>query len=232
MSLEKRFAAVSAQVFTANGGTNGSISIADTRLFKVKQHVVISATGQINLELEVKKVIGPTSMIVGPITGSINTFTDLSAYTTATTASVFANEQRRPTITADDFERAVYEEEPIVAKRVILVDEFGNKYDTENPLPTDATLVGQTASTNAVTSVSASTSNQTLLAANTSRIGATVYNDSSEILYLKLGVIASTTSFTVQMESKTYYETPYGYTGQIDGLWANAVGAARIGELT
>lgn len=230
--FEKRFAAVSAQLFTANGGTNGSISIADARLFKVKQHVIVSATGQTNLELEVKKVTSSTSMIVGPITGSINTFTDLSAYTTASTASVFANEQRRPTITSDDFERAVYEEEPIVAKRVILVDELGNKYDTANPLPTNATVIGSVASTNATTSISASASNQTLLAANSNRIGATVYNDSSEILYLKLGAVASITSYTVQMDSKTYYETPYGYTGQIDGLWISANGSARVGELT
>ena len=140
--LEKRFAAVPAQVFTANGGANGSVSIADTSLFKVKQQVIITATGQTNLELEVKKVVSPTSMIVGPTTGNINAFTDISAYTTALSASVSANEQKRPQISADDFERAVYEEEPTVAKRVILVDEFGNKYDTDNPLPTSATLSG------------------------------------------------------------------------------------------
>lgn len=142
MAFEKRFAAVPTQIFTANGGANGSVSIADTSLFKVKQQVVITATGQQNLELEVKKVLSPTSMIVGPITGSINTFTDISAYTTAASANIFANEQKRPTIIDHEFERAVYEEEPAVAKRVILVDQFGNKYDDDNPLPTSATFTG------------------------------------------------------------------------------------------
>ena len=140
--FEKRFAAVPAQVLTADGGANGSISIPDTSLFKVKQQVVITAVGQINQDLEVKKVISPTSMVLGPITGNINTFTNLSAYTTAANASIFANEQRRPTIGADDFERAVYEEEPTVAKRVVLVDKFGNKYDEDNPLPTSSTFTG------------------------------------------------------------------------------------------
>lgn len=140
--LEKRFAAVPAQVFTANGGTDGSVTIANTSLFKVKQRVIVAATGQTNQELEVKRVVSPTVMILGPTTGSIVSFTDLSAYTTALSANVFANEQKRPQITGDDFERAVYEEEPTVAKRVILVDEFGNKYDTDNPLPTNATFSG------------------------------------------------------------------------------------------
>jgi len=138
--LEKRFAAVPTQVFTANGGADGSVSIADTSLFKVKQQVVITATGQTNLALEVKKVVSPTSMIVGPTTGNINAFTDISAYTTALSASVFANEQKRPQISADDFERAVYEEEPTVAKRMVLVDEQGNKINAANPLPTSATV--------------------------------------------------------------------------------------------
>lgn len=87
------------------------------------------------------------------------------------------------------------------------------------------------ASTTTTTSVASSTSNVTLLAANTARLGATIYNDSTSVLYLKLGATASTTSYTVQMIAASYYETPYGYTGQIDGIWASAAGAAVIGEL-
>ncbi len=138
--FEKRLAAIQAQAFTANGGANGSVTIADTTPFRVQQLVVITATGQVNLELEVKRVSSATELIVGPIQGSPNAFTDLSAYTTAATAQIFANEQRRPLVTSDDFERAVYEEEPLVAKRTILVDEKGNKINAANPLPTSATL--------------------------------------------------------------------------------------------
>jgi hypothetical protein len=74
-------------------------------------------------------------MIVGPKSGNINATTDVSSYTMALGANISANEQKRPTIGADDFERAVYEEEPTVAKRVVMVDKFGNKYDNTNPLP-------------------------------------------------------------------------------------------------
>lgn len=88
------------------------------------------------------------------------------------------------------------------------------------------------AASNAATNVAASATNVTLLAANTNRIGATIYNDSTSILYVKLGATASTTSYTLQMGSKTYYEAPYGYTGQIDGIWSVANGSARVGELT
>lgn len=45
-----------------------------------------------------------------------------------------------------------------------------------------------------VTSVADSNLNQMLLAANAARAGASIYNDSTEILYLKLGTVASTIS--------------------------------------
>lgn len=136
--LEKRFAAVPAQVLTANGTTSGLVQIADTSLFKVKQCLYVASNTKPNLELEVKKVISPTQMVVGPLTGSIVATADISLYLVADGANVFANEQRRPTIIGDEFERATYEEEPTVAKRVILVDEFGNRITEANPLPTTA----------------------------------------------------------------------------------------------
>lgn len=275
MSLEKRFAAVPPQLFTVNGTANGVVTITDSSLFKVKQVVIVASTARSNLELEVKNVMSPTEIVVGPRTGNIFATTDISAYLTTDGANIFANEQKRPVITADEFERATYEEEPTVAKRAILVDEFGNKITQSNPLPTTAVVnlgnisigtVGQgapntaanawpvkvtdgtdtlsvnpdgslptkpkQASTNNITTVASSLANQMFLAANPNRIGATVYNESTQILYLKLGAVASATSYTVQMGPKTYFEAPYGYTGQIDGLWVGENGFARVGELT
>lgn len=83
-----------------------------------------------------------------------------------------------------------------------------------------------------VTSVNDTATSTTLLASNASRLGATVYNDSTVNLFVKLGATASATSFTVRLEPNTYYEVPFGYTGIIDGIWASdASGAARITEL-
>jgi len=111
---------------------------------------------------------------------------------------------------------------------------------TKGRLKTEAVLVDDSGtvvvtrpSTSTTTSVNDSAANQTLLAANTARAGATIQNDSTEILYLKLGATATTSDYTVKMVAGAYYEVPFGYTGQIDGIWAaNAAGAARIDELT
>src|ERR1043166_7404353 len=57
----------------------------------------------------------------------------------------------------------------------------------------------QSAGTATLTNVSASASSVAVLAANTSRLGATVHNDSTAALYLKFGATASTSSFTVKI---------------------------------
>jgi hypothetical protein len=82
------------------------------------------------------------------------------------------------------------------------------------------------------TNVAGSASNVTLLAANKNRVGATIYNDSSATLYLKLGATASATSFTAKLGLDDYFEIPYGYVGVIDGIWSAASGSARIVEVT
>jgi len=87
-------------------------------------------------------------------------------------------------------------------------------------------------SVNTTSSVAGSTSNVILLPSNGTRLGATIYNDSSALMYIKLGAPASTTDFTIKMFPLSYYEVPYGYTGEIDAIWSSAVGFARIGELT
>lgn len=86
--------------------------------------------------------------------------------------------------------------------------------------------------TPAQSSVAGSATSVSLLASNTSRLGATIYNDSTALLYLKLGATASTTSYSLQIAPYGYYEIPYAYTGAIDGIWSSATGNARISELT
>lgn len=269
--LEKFLAAVPAQSFTGNGTAGGLITVANSSLFKHGQRVIVAATGQTNQELEIRRVLSATTFTVGPIGGGPNAFSDLSAFTVASGANVFSNEQPRPVVSADDVPRLTYDEEPTVASRMILVDKFGNRIDASNPLPTTASFSGdmnigkvdqgvpntsvnawpvkitdgidtldinsdgsiktKQSSTGSSASVASSTSSVMLLAANTARLGATVYNDSASVLYLKLGTTASSSSFTVKMGSMTYFETPFGYTGRIDGAWATADGFARVGEL-
>lgn len=136
--LEKRFSAVAPQALTANGTAEGKITVADTRLFKVKQKIFLqSSTQQPRDGLEVKKIINITEMIVGPEKSAIHITSDVSDFLVADTATVAANEQFRPIIPSEEFNRAVYEEEPTVAIRSMLVDKEGNDYRVNNPLPVE-----------------------------------------------------------------------------------------------
>lgn len=85
-----------------------------------------------------------------------------------------------------------------------------------------------------LTNVASSATTVQLLAANGSRKGVTIRNDSSAILYVKYGVTASTTSYTDQVAANTTWVMPTHavYQGRIDGIWASANGSARITELT
>lgn len=95
------------------------------------------------------------------------------------------------------------------------------------------TTVQGTSSVSILSSLSSSISNVNLLSGNSSRKMATIFNDSTSNLFVKLGSTASTTSFTIKMAAGSYYEFPAPvYTGQVDGLWDVANGSARISELT
>lgn len=82
-----------------------------------------------------------------------------------------------------------------------------------------------------VTSVAASITNVTVLASNDARVGATFYNDSTSIAYLKLSATATSSSFTVKLQAEEYYELPAGFTGVVDCTWVSATGSMRVTEL-
>lgn len=90
------------------------------------------------------------------------------------------------------------------------------------------------ANTGTSTQVASAASATTILAANTARYGASVYNDDANILYLLLGAgTVSATVYTVQIPSGGYYEVPFGFTGILTGLWAaDGSGSARVTEYT
>lgn len=78
-------------------------------------------------------------------------------------------------------------------------------------------------------SVASSASSVTLFAATSSAKGRTVYNDSTQVLYLKYGTTATSSDYTVQLAASAYYEFPQPvYGGQVDGIWASANGNARV----
>ena len=110
----------------------------------------------------------------------------------------------------------------------------GTFFQATQPVSIAATVTTADAgnSTSVVSSVSASITTVTLKAANSARKGLAVNNDSTSILYLKLGATASSTSYTVKMAANSYFELPYNYTGTVDGIWVTATGAALITEVS
>ena len=86
-------------------------------------------------------------------------------------------------------------------------------------------------STGASTNVASSAVVVTLLASNIIRKGATIYNDSTQNLFIKLGSGAALNSFTCRLIPQAYYELPYAYDGIVTGIWNIANGNARITEV-
>lgn len=104
--------------------------------------------------------------------------------------------------------------------------------EVTNRLRVDAVVGTSTPSSTAIlTNVPASLTSVQLLAANPLRKVATCFNESTGILYLKFGAIASNSSYTVQIAPGGYYELPQPvYTGEVDGIWTIANGFARMTE--
>ena len=89
------------------------------------------------------------------------------------------------------------------------------------------------AKNSSVTRVAASTGAVSLLTPNQVRKTLFLVNDSSSIAYVKLGLGASSTSFTYKMSGGSEREFPAPvYLGDITAVWESATGAMQITELT
>lgn len=105
--------------------------------------------------------------------------------------------------------------------------------DTSGNLRVAGSFIVDKSSTGTMTSVAASASSVTVLASNAARVGAAIYNDSANILYLALSAsTASQTAFSIRIMPNSYYDLPVDYTGQINGIWNGNVGSARVTEFT
>lgn len=80
----------------------------------------------------------------------------------------------------------------------------------------------------------ADTNAKTLVYARESRVGCAIHNNSSAVLYLLLqndpGTAVSSSNFTVKLVADAYYEVPFGYTGEVHGVWASVNGDAQVTE--
>jgi hypothetical protein len=141
MAIERKWERQDTLLFTADGGEDGTVTLNDVENFKVKQKIVLSSNTQLDLRLEVKKVISTTILLVGPIKdkqnpkGNLLSRTNISAYTVADGAGIRAQEQDKVRLKPDDVWAAIYEQEPTVALRMFSVDYLGRSYNVDNPIP-------------------------------------------------------------------------------------------------
>ena len=62
---------------------------------------------------------------------------------------------------------------------------------------------------------------------NAGRRGMTLANNSTGNVLIELGAAPTVDTYTVRLEPKSYYELPYGFTGQIQGMW-DALGGVGV----
>lgn len=133
MAFDKRLPAVTPQLFVADGKTDGRIFVSRPGLFKTLQRVVVSSNAAPSLIFEVKRVEPVATITLGPLDNNLDSRSDLSAYTVVDGATILAAEQIRPFIPRDELvpnyslDDLTFDEEPVVAKRAVLVNELGER---------------------------------------------------------------------------------------------------------
>jgi hypothetical protein len=100
-----------------------------------------------------------------------------------------------------------------------------------NTMPFSSDPGSQSSNAGTTTTVAASITSVSLLTANSSRKGLTVYNNSAlATLYVGFGATASTTNFAVKIAPNTTWECPQDYDGPLSGIWSVANGGAQVTE--
>jgi hypothetical protein len=132
---EKRYYAIPPLALTANGTSEGLITISNTYCFKVGQVVLFKQAGTGIKRAKIQRITSETEFIVIEANEPIITKSklDMSAFSIGDTVELL--ESKRPVIDLHEIWRQVYEEEPTVAVRSHLVDWLGRSYDTTNPMP-------------------------------------------------------------------------------------------------
>ena len=136
--LERKWLAVTATPLIANGTTIGIVTVQDTAGFRTKQSVFLLSSTLGQKQYQVQEVLSPTQLVLGPMGSKVGrqNFADVSAFLIGDNAAIGAPEQDRTANPPDkDHYSAIYESDPVVADRVILVDQFGRLFGNGNPLP-------------------------------------------------------------------------------------------------
>lgn len=81
--------------------------------------------------------------------------------------------------------------------------------------------------------IAAANADTLLLAENVARVGFSVWNASTDTLFMLLNdSAASSSNYSVQLGPGNYFESPFPYGGEVRGYWSGTNGGARITEFT
>lgn len=125
--------------------------------------------------------------------------------------------------------------------RVELADASGAAITSNNPFPvsgsmTQAEFIAALKTGTAThSSVNSGVASVTILAANTARKGARIFNTDANALFLDLtgGTAVAASRAQVSIAQNTGFDVPAGYTGAITGIWAgDGSGVASVAEFT
>lgn len=105
----------------------------------------------------------------------------------------------------------------------------GDSMPLSNPVIVNLPTTSGTTPT--ATTVASAATSTTLLAANSSRKDAKIFNSSTARLYVAFGPAASLTAFAFMLEAGGFYEFAIPYTGVISGIWSAVNGNALITEI-
>jgi hypothetical protein len=141
MANEKKWLATGPYSVVSSGTSDGKLTLSSALGLHVKQRIQLRDPILPEIALEIKKVTGAPSgsttifpvIEVGRVGAPLLDRVDVSSY--GLTSSVFAPEQNRNAIPLNEIQRQIYEEEPAVAQREVLVDSFGQHITPDNPLP-------------------------------------------------------------------------------------------------
>lgn len=113
-------------------------------------------------------------------------------------------------------------------------DDFDEKWADNGDSTYSPVVARRSHATETNNPVGSSASSVTLQAANLSRRSLTIFNASTQILYVKFGAVATSSDYKFYIAAGGYYEMPGDdiYTGVIDGIWASANGYAHVTEGT
>lgn len=128
MAIERKWEAV-LQPFVNNGTQQGVIVVPDATGFFAKQKVTLTSNTQQPKVYEVRRVTQFTVQ-VGEVGSQFEQYANITNYTIADLATITAPEQQKPTIKPDEIWQAIYQKDPAVALRNLLVNKFGVAVDT------------------------------------------------------------------------------------------------------